>query len=170
VITTRFNFHALANGTIQLTTNPELEHEGQLVSEKILAIMRGLGQLQFVAAGLNFIWHEGEDEESVNRLSRRLFFRQGIIPFTYFSEPDARFGGYMSKDYRGLRLKLDIKPILAQKPTESVPQHKLNFSFNFHKDIDAENPLASVEQALALWDEAKAYAENITTLCVRGGD
>jgi hypothetical protein len=169
VNTNRFNLIAIPTGMIQLTPRLDLENAGQLVSEKIGAIVRALGQIQFVAAGLNFIWFEGESEQDVNRISRRLFYRQGVIPFTDFNEPDARFGGYMSKDYQGMRLKFDIKPVLAQKPPDPAQLHRLSFAFNFHKDIGADNQLESIEQALTLWDEAKRHAETITTRCVRDG-
>lgn len=163
----QFNFIAIPGGIMQLTPKPEIEREGALIADKFGRIVAGLGQLPFPAMGLNFFWQEGADEQSVNVLSRRLFFREGVVPFTYFADPNARFGGYMSKEFHGMRLKLDIKPILVPRVNE-VPLHRLHFAFNFHKDLDADNQAESIQQTLALWDVAKEQSRTIVEDSARG--
>jgi hypothetical protein len=171
VQTNRFHFAAIQGNSIQFTPRQDVENQGQFVADSVGGIVAALGQTPFTAIGLNFIWHETkENEADVNEITRRLFFHQGTAPFTFFAEPDARFGAYLSKDFQGTRLKTDIRPVLTQRPERPQPFHAISFHFNFHKDLDAANPVESIRQVLAAWDQYKAHADAIATACLERGD
>lgn len=72
------------------------------------------------------------------------------------------FGAYMSKDFNGTRLKLDIKPGVN---INNQPQKSLFFNFNFHKDLSKENSFEElkylIENNNLFENEARKIIENI---------
>src|SRR5262245_25862580 len=80
-------------------------------------IVRTLPHVPYKALGLNFTWHLSPEDGDTNRVTRELFYVPDRPLFRAFSGVDARFGGYLSKDYDGFRQKLDVKPLAVQ--TES---------------------------------------------------
>jgi len=166
----RFHFIAMGGGTMQFTPSPDLPplEQDDLILDIVPKIVRALGQIPFIALGINFILREGDTEQFVNERTQRLFYRKGIAPFTYFTDPDARFGGYMSKDFHGFRLKMEIKPALLQKP-KVPPMHSVLFSFNFHKDLDTKDSVGAIEQSLGLWRVAREHSDEIARSAFAGG-
>jgi hypothetical protein len=121
-----------------------------------------------VGVGLNFVWHEQPEGETIHDLTRRLFFKAGTTPFSLFDEAGAHFGTYMSKDFGIFRLKLDIKPVVFAKPGSPPTGDRLMFAFNFDKQLVPKNPVADILDCLSLWDTAKSESENIVSrTCIR---
>lgn len=143
--------------------------EGALVAERIGRIAHALPHTPYVALGLNFVWHETPQNESISDLTRRLFFRQNAMPYSRFDVPDAGFGCYMSKGFHNFRLKMDVKPVTLV-PTPDTREDKLQFAFNFHRDLAGDGAVADIEQSLLLWDDAKRESREIATGTLRGGD
>jgi hypothetical protein len=136
------------------------ENEGALVEGKIGAIINALPHTPYTGIGLNITWHFTPGQEKITQLTRRLFCTNNAAPFSFFSDPDARFGSYLSKDFDVFRLKLDIKPILT-KATDEPATDRLQFAFNFHKDLAADTAIDDCRKVLSLWDMAKREAERI---------
>ncbi len=142
----------------QVVPKCDVSQQGAVVRSKIGDIVRMLPHTPYVALGLNFLWQITGTEEQVRSLSRELFFVESGRLHTFFEEPDARFGGYLSKDFLGFRLKLDVKPALGE--TEGEQFHALQFGFNFHSDIK-QDPVETVIDALLKWDAADSHASMV---------
>jgi hypothetical protein len=97
-------------------------------------------------------------EGDVRALTRELFFRDERPLDQHFRDDNANFGAYLSKDFAGFRLRLDIKPILV--PTDEGQENRLQFAFNFHRDV-AEGGAGQIEECLHHWDEVRREAERI---------
>jgi hypothetical protein len=169
VSTKEFHFISFQGANMQFSLRLGSDVGGQFVADKLMSIVRGLGPIRFAAVGINFGWLEGADEPAVNAIGRRLFFNRGQIPYTHFDGPDARFGAYMSKDFLGTRLKLDMQPVIALLPP-AHPAHKFSFAFNFHKELGADNSADSIGELLSRWDELKQYSLTIVADCLKGGE
>lgn len=141
----------------------DAQREQSLVSDTIGGIVRALPHTPYRGVGLNFIWHEAAEEPAVNDMTRKLFFRSHEPLYAAFDSPTSRFGGYLSKDFQGMRLKLDIKPISVKYGGDEPkpPEHRIQFSFNFHRDLGRGVPIQEIEESLALWGQASLYAESI---------
>ena len=137
---------------LQFTPDPVEDATGKLVLDKVGRIATLLPHTPYAAAGLNFVWHLLPDPPGFGEFCRSLFFRDNPL-FSAFEQGDARYGGYLSKNTLGTRLKLDVRPVKATAPDGT---EVLQFAFNFNLDL-RRNP-AAVEQIIALlgrWDEAK---------------
>jgi hypothetical protein len=120
------------------------------------AIVRTLPHTPYRALGLNFSWHLTPNDGDIAGLTRRLFFDPNRALYRQFDVENAHFGGYLSKDVAGFRLRLDIKPILV--PTAAEPENRLQFGFNFHRDL-GEAAAGQIEEGLQRWNETSGEAE-----------
>lgn len=145
---------------LQFVMKPGVEDEGKLIQSKVGTIIERLPHTPYQALGLNFNWHDTREGADIAKWTRGLFFESGRAPFTLFDVPDARFGVYLSKDFEGFRLKVQIAPAMIQSP-EQPAKDGLVFGFNFHKSLTDESAVAEVQNSLSLWDAAKAEAEKI---------
>jgi len=138
------------------------ESVGDMVLRTVGRIVRALPHTPYTGIGINLTWTVTPDVE-ITALTRRLFFCAGSPIFSLFETEDAHFGGYLSKNYNGVRLKLDIKPIIWRKLSPNAPAHepKLQFYFNFHRDLSPDDPPEVIESVLRLWDAAKKESERI---------
>lgn len=140
------------------------EQQCDLLLQKLGKIVDLLPHVPYHALGLNFVWLFRSEPQRVEEVTRRLFFIGNRPIFRHFDTEDAQFGTYLSKNSIGCRLKLDIKPVIAQSINENQVRMgpAVNLSFNFHLDIlGDENPPALIRSLLAQWDEAKQEAEEI---------
>lgn len=145
---------------LQLQFNPlaDRTNEQALIVEKLGSIINILPHTPYTAAGLNFVWHFTQEEAAIKTTTRKLFFKDESPIYGRFDTEDAHFGGYLSKNSLGCRLRLDIKPILVQDSKEN----RIQFAFNYHLDVQSlENPVAAIADLLLRWDEARAESENI---------
>ncbi len=134
------------------------EEQQKLLLEKVGTIIRELPHTPYRAVGLNFNWHLAPEDGDISRLTRELFCVADRPLYQRFGSSDARFGAYLSKDFAGFRLKLDIKPI--NTPLPGPPEHRLQFAFNFHCDL-GEEPSPLLLAQLGRWDEVRQEAQGV---------
>jgi hypothetical protein len=140
---------------LQFLPRVEIKREQSIVEEKLGQIVAALPHTPYAAVGLNFIYRFRP--ESVPEFTRKAFCRSDRKVFQSFDAEDAHFGAYMSKDWHGMRLKLDIKPITRDEDGTQVSG--VAVSFNFHRDLVMEDRVAEIKDCLAKWGAAKAQAE-----------
>ncbi len=143
---------------LQFAPDPVTEDSGVLVVEKVGAIVGLLPQTPYTAVGLNFAWHLIPEPVEYRAFCKELFFRSNPL-FSPFEADDARFGGYLSRDILGTRLKLDVKPVVTGSDKERA--EVLQFAFNFHVDIERADAVEKIQQTLERWNEARNYARQI---------
>jgi hypothetical protein len=131
----------------------------RLIVDKLGGIVVRLPETPYRALGLNFVWQLTTADGNKKRSARDLFFIQGSPLYDRFNAEDARFGAYLSKDFAGFRLKLDIKPIVI--PGGDQTESGLQFAFNFHVDITSENSAPQIIERLGQWEEVLREAEGI---------
>ncbi len=110
----------------QRTDDSSFGRATELVGE----IAGTLPHTPYIALGINFEdrLHLPADEFSS---ALRTLFLSSSGPFAeHFSVENARFGGYFSTDVGAVRLKLDIKPAVAEDDNEM-----LVFNSNFHIEL-----------------------------------
>lgn len=142
---------------LQFTPNDVAGENGNLVTTKLGGIVSRLPHTPYSAIGLNFTWHLDPEERKINELTRTIFYRD-IPLFREFDTEDARYGGYLSKNVLGCRLKLDIKPIIMSIPTR---KEYLQLAFNFHLDLTGDNPADEILSLLNHWNEAQGLSSQI---------
>lgn len=148
---------------LQFTPKCASEDETSVISGKLGKVIRALPHTPYTAMGLNFIWHE--DAGNIAELTRTLFYNDQKALFKEFDTPGAKFGSYLSKDWQGLRLKLDIRPILLD--TGSEKRERLQLMFNFHLDLTGGNATDKIVQTLSLWTSAKEEARRLIGVALK---
>jgi hypothetical protein len=146
---------------LQFAPAPDSEDQQRIITDKLGRFLQLLPHTPYSAIGLNFVWHLKPEDGDTARVTRELFFREGFPLFRAFDSPDARYGGYLSKDALGCRLKLDVKPIAITSP-EGV-DNRVQFSFNFHYGIihNAESPVSQIQRVLDQWNQARQITFDI---------
>ena len=153
-VTDDFVFAVMA-GQMQLIPNIEPSLQQRLITDKLGTIIERLPHVPYYAVGLNFNWILDPDGKNVPTLSRALFASRNDGIYSRFSEPNARFGAYLSKDFGLFRMKLDIKPHNVELPS-GEPSERIVFSFNFHADIPKDtDSVEALRKMLSLWDAAR---------------
>lgn len=146
---------------------PRSQH-ARIVADKLGRLVELLPHTPFSALGLNFTWQFRPESEDLPSLSRRLFFDAERPLYSAFDEPNARFGGYFSKDALGARLKLDVKPMTTKRGDGDQVEF-MQFAFNFHIEIESQdNAVSQVRQMLGRWEQAFAMTTE-TLQCLEGG-
>lgn len=155
---------------LQFTPSELGEGQQELILEKVGRIVERLPHTPYVAVGLNFVWHMHDEDSTIERLSRELFFKGESELYRRFDAEDARFGAYLSRDVLGCRMKLDIKPVSLEESSLQEMQ-RLQFAFNFHRDLSnaAGDPVGLIHRMLERWDEAKAESMQIVESLQRKG-
>lgn len=137
-----------------------IEEQQSLISLRLGHLIETLPHTPYSAVGLNFTWHVRPESADMGSFSRRMFFAESKSLFQAFDVEDARFGGYLSKNALGGRLKLDVKPVTTG--SENDRQELMQFAFNLHGDVGrSEKSVESIRQMLNCWDEARAETEKI---------
>lgn len=144
---------------LQFAPSPPSEASQGLLASKVGGIVETLPHTPYTAAGLNFVWQIAHESLSVADLTRRAFFKTESPVFRHFDTEDAQFGAYMSKDALGCRLNLDVKPVILTRG--EISEGRLQFSFNFHKDLSEENKVERILDLLGKWSEAWKLASVI---------
>jgi len=136
--------------------------------ERIRKIVGLLPQTPYDALGLNILWDVIPSEsEGVGNFTHGRF----AVPLTplrdAFAASDARFGAYLSRDFEGFRLKLDIKPVTVATPTSTGELVRL--SFNFHLDLGAvPDRTGRISSGLDKWQAVFGESERIADMVVNG--
>ncbi|AWM40326.1 hypothetical protein GobsT_12020 [Gemmata obscuriglobus] len=126
----------VTNDQMQFILLASPERHSVLIEEKVGTLIRKLPEVPYRAVGLNFNWHNALDANRLAEETRQLFAGRTDGIYSCFTEPNARFGAYLSKDFGPFRMKLDVKPILVEM--EGVKGDRIQFAFNFHHDLPAE--------------------------------
>lgn len=150
----------------QFSPRTSLEHQQQVVVDRLGAMVQLLPHIPYRGFGLNFTWHASDSEEDVKRLARSLFFVEGSRLHDFFRTPDSRFGGYLSQDRLGFRLRLDAKPGIGLTSNGEKYQF-LQFAFNFHLDLSLTGPVVvpdparRIVESLVQWNAAYDLSKEI---------
>lgn len=152
---------------LQFSPKVEAEREQEVIRAKIGSIVETLPHTPYRAVGLNFMWQVTPETESVQALSRRLFFRDDLALFGAFDTADARFGAYLSKDSCGGRLRLEIKPITLKTADRTV--ESMNLAFNYNLDVaESTDRIPAILGMLERWNEARSESIRIVEAAERG--
>jgi len=145
---------------IQFALKTSAASPGELVRERVGGIATALPHMAYKAIGMNFHWR-AEVEEGIDFAAEvhRMFVPQHSPLYNLFEQGGARFGGYMSKDVFGVRLKLDVKPVKREADGRLV--EGLVYQFNFHLDLDQDDPLLGIQGALERWEDAEELAKEM---------
>ena len=162
-------FHLLiAPEQCQFTPAVDRDEEQSLIVDKVGRIVRTLPHTPYTAIGLNFRYHISPERAEVEALSKRLFFVDDSPLHREFDCDDARFGGYLSRNALGFRLKLDVKPIMLLMDEQEA--YRLQLGFNFHLDLGGapEERVTAIEESLQRWDEVRDEGLRITGAVATG--
>lgn len=153
---------------LQFAPLPPSEASQDLLLSKAGMIVKTLPHIPYMAAGLNIVWQVSHETKSVPEMTRWAFFNGDLPLFRQFDAEDAQFGAYMSRDVLGCRLKLEVKPVTIIR--EGINEGRLQFSFNFHKDMSDEDRIERLLDLLGKWREAWKLARTILeSFEVKGG-
>jgi len=145
-----------------------IEANQKIITSKIGKIVSELPHTPFKAVGLNFTWFLTNGD--VYEFSKALFHKDSVPIYEEFQNKDARFGGYLSKDILGFRLKLSIKPVIKNKNTDDSIEG-LEFSFNFHADLSSDSEKGrEVLDILKKWSKAKSIAQKTIDTVIKWGE
>jgi hypothetical protein len=146
---------------LQFSISPEYDGAKNLLISKVGKIIEELPHTPYTAAGLNFTYHVTPEDGDIGKLGKSLFCHAGSKWCDEFDDDDARFGGYFSKNIMDSRMRMDVKPLTLKAPgTPDI--EKLQFSFNFHKNISEDNACDAILAFLKEWDDAENIARNIS--------
>jgi hypothetical protein len=136
----------------------------QVIGKIVPVIVQMLPHTPFTGIGINFIWNIDTTPEPIADVTRRLFASRTPSITEPFSDADARFGLYMSKNVQGSRLKLDVKPIRVLDETGGTSQEIIQCSFNFHCDLEPGDNFGIVTNLCAKWGEYFDTSKQITRI------
>jgi hypothetical protein len=134
------------------------EEQQALIVERLGKIVTTLPHTPYRALGLNFSWHLTLQDGDIARATRDLFCNVDRPLYQHFNESNAHYGAYLSKDFAGFRLRLDIKPITREG--EEDQESRIRFGFNFHLNI-GEGGAKEIVEGLNHWNEVREETERI---------
>ena len=157
---------------LQFVPNGSPEEAANLITGKLGSIVNALPHTPYRAIGLNFLWVLQSDEDGdVIKLGRELFFKSSKPLYQKFASDNARFGGYLSRDVLGCRMKLDIKPVSPPEQALGgvlpLAGNTLQFAFNFNLDLVGEKPIDDINRMLGLWSQARDEAQKTVEAALR---
>lgn len=133
------------------------DRHAALIEDKVGTVIRTLPEVPYRAIGLNFNWHKVLEANKVIDETRELFAGRTDGIFSRFTEPNARFGAYLSKDFGQFRMKLDVKPVNVE--VDGRKEDRIQFGFNFHHDLPAEgNAPAALLGLIGQWNAVRTEA------------
>jgi hypothetical protein len=134
--------------------------------DKVRKIVEVLPETPYTALGLNIMWTlKMEGPEDLGEFTWRNFAVPHHPLYESFHSPDARFGTYLSSNFSGFRMKLEIKPVTIENVT--LPTKAVSLNFNFHLDIGNVADKATIIKAnLMKWTEAFSEAERVAQIFV----
>ena len=153
----------------QFTPFPGVENGQALISDRVGKLVRELPHTPYQAIGMNFVWVVTPEKLPLPDFTRRLFFSQEQAIDKHFDLPDAKFGGYFSKDSLGCRLKLNVRPLQFQFVESKAFAEGLEFQFNYYRDIGEEKDAPDIiVKQFEQWDEAFSEAKGIVASAIAG--
>lgn len=146
-----------------ITSKNDIEGLDKCVNDKLEKIINATNTI-YISSGINFNWVINPKGGNFKKLSRDLFFKADSAIFDFFDKEDASFGSYMSKDFEGSRLKLDIKPIYLDNNLNERKE-AIHFNFNFHFDIPEGDRSNILKQFIKKWklfyEESKKIIDSL---------
>lgn len=143
---------------LQFIPNVAPDAQQMLVQAKLGAIINKLPHVPYRAVGLNFNWHMIPDDGDVPTVTRQLFAGRSDGVFERFSDPNARFGTYLSKDFGPFRMKVDIKPVNVET-MDGDKEDRIQFGFNFHAALPQDQDAAKAAlDRLSHWNAVRDEA------------
>lgn len=140
---------------VQVTVTREIERSGPLFDRILCGIAKALPHTPYTALGFNFqSTFVAKTPEHFEATSRRLCLRDDNPLATDFTESNARFGLYLSKDVFDMRLRLDIKPARDENKREV-----LLVNFNFHRDLKSASDIFSF---VPRWNETLECVQTLS--------
>lgn len=137
-------------------TNESLDNP-KLAIKPLGDIVHKLQHTPYVAIGANIRWNICPDNpDEFIGLMRKLFAKSDLPLYAEFAGEDARFGGYLSKNFLGVRMKVDVKPMKEESEF-------LRFSFNYHLDLEHGKHMDQMEDFLDNWPRMRSKSEAIAT-------
>lgn len=144
---------------LQMVPTVPRDQEQVVLVQRLGRLVRELPHTPYKALGLNFAWHLTPADGNIARLSREMFFVPDRTLQRSFADENAHYGGYLSKDFLGFRLKLEVKPVIVPLIGGQV-ESRLHFGFNYHFDL-REDAARQIEERLQHWNEARQETERI---------
>jgi hypothetical protein len=151
---------------LQFVPTVPADEEQPIILEKLGKIVETLPHVPYKALGLNFTWLFRPADGDTAKATREMFFVADRPLFSLFAEPDAQFGGYLSKNYEEFRLKLNVTPTTVSE--EAGEEQCVRFAFNFHHDVEEDDAAADILRCLARWDELRTEVARIIREVGRG--
>lgn len=113
----------------------------------LIKLIDALPHIPYKAIGINFTYFLPITSDDGSNASRTRFTNDRTRLYSEFGDDNCRFGAYLSKDFSGSRLKLNILPVKAQKYT-GVEVERLQYAFNFHSDLIKENSFEELKSKI----------------------
>ncbi|WP_461640274.1 hypothetical protein [Labilibaculum euxinus] len=163
LITDKFNLLVIPNQLQFLINNNDTSFK-DFIGKTLIPIIQKLGDgIPYKAVGVNFNWYVEDNSKNISFTSRELFYNESIKISKEFDCEDARFGNYMSMNYEGARLKLDMKPVNAFDQRTKKTWECLLCIFNFHTELtthDSDNVL----NVISKWELYREKSEELIKL------
>lgn len=134
-----------------------------VVKSKLSRILKELPEVPYRSAGINFHWFVNDLSGDIGVLSRKLFYNNESKIYNEFNNQSSHFGAYLSRDFSGSRLKLDIKPVIFAENNQA-PISAIQFAFNFHADFNGENLHQKVLDYLNKFEEYSIESKRLISL------
>lgn len=163
VITSNFNLLVLPH-QIQFTITSD--NNINLSLTKLNKIVELFSEYHFIALGINFIYGISSENNDQMAKSNFIFSKPSESVYAHFQTEDSKFGGYMSRDFNNSRLKLHISPTKqirynSASIVESVSDEYLQFSFNFHIDLNTSNNTLQLKDSISNWNLFSDFSKEV---------
>ena len=150
---------------------PKRIENSKLIDRIIGGILKALPHTPFAAMGINIdiLVHPKNPTEFKDWNNQK--FASPIAKLVCLDEGSPRFGSYFSIFVNDARLKVDVKPIRVTEDAPT-PDHPIDpkfeymkFNFNYHIDLDPENPVvqafSQLNKAMHYLDHAESVIEKL---------
>lgn len=164
------NFHlAILPNRLQLSL-PTAEKAvcGPLVDRVLGGILKALPHTPMSAMGVNFdfLLHP-IDPTQFSKWNKAMFASPLVNTLCKDAKLQPRFGAYFSMFFDDMRLKVDVKPVrnaeesLTYERTSDPKFEAMKFNFNYHLDLNHEDPTGHALAHLDKWKSAIDHAQLI---------
>ena len=162
----RFAIVVLPQQLMLIPRTPE-DAAQAIAAPPLQAIVQKVPHTPFVAVGLNFVW-QTEPLEAAGSTTRTLFAPPSRLS-TRFGASDARFGSYLSMDFDGSRLRLDVRPI---RDLTAPGKERIQCAFNVQRELAEKTPeqkVASISELVNQWDRLKEHTRELANIAMETG-
>lgn len=136
IITIRFNHVLVAN---------RKDFRSDFIKDLIFRIIKD-DSSECNASGINFKWFVFNDEELEQHTKKVFFPTKSNVINKHFDSDNSAYGYYASKDFKGSRMRMDIKPSVVKNIKDDSEEKILVFEFNFHLKFQQDNNTELIER------------------------